>query len=432
MPALDQAPEDRAHHQRLLGLIAEEIHAAGGVLGFDRFMELALYAPGLGYYVAGLPKLGASGDFVTAPEISPLFGRCLATQYQEVRAALGGGDLLEFGAGSGALAVDLLAELAHRDALPERYLILEPSPDLQARQRETIAERLPEQGHRVQWLTTLPDGFQGVAIANEVLDAMPVHRFCIDEDGVPAEIFVALDEAGDGAADDAGKEKVEGASEGAGEETDEALVEQVGSPRSKGLQNAVLALQARGLALEPGYRSEVNLRLAPWMRALAGAMERGLVLIIDYGYPRREYYHPQRRAGTLISHHQHQAKAALFARLGLQDISAHVDFSAVADAAIAAGLTLAGYSTQANFLIGCGLDQHMMDALAGAIDPHQQMRISAGARQLVLPAAMGERFQVIGFGRGLERPWRGFGVRDLRARLEVTKHATQSRAGLSE
>lgn len=392
---VDQAldPDALAHHQRLLALIRQEIASAGDALSFDRFMELALYAPGLGYYVTGLPKFGPQGDFVTAPEISPLFARCLAAQTHDVLTALGGGDVLEFGAGSGALAVELLAELARRDALPGEYLILEPSPDLQARQRGLIAERIPQAAERVRWLTALPSGFRGLVIANEVLDAMPVHRFCIDDQGVPAEVLVTL-------AEDAGE-----------------LVEITAPPRSIGLQDAVLRLQARGLALEPGYCSEVNLRLGPWMRALAGAMARGLVLIIDYGYPRREYYHPQRRAGTLISHHRHRASGEIFARLGLHDISAHVDFSAVAAAGRAMGFGLAGYSTQASFLIGCGLDRLMMEAMAATTDPHRQMQLSAGARQLVLPAAMGERFQVIGLTRDFDQPCRGFSVRDLRERL---------------
>ncbi|WPL18613.1 hypothetical protein Thiowin_03693 [Thiorhodovibrio winogradskyi] len=392
---VDQVSDSQAlaHHQSLLALIRQRIDAAEGALSFDSFMELALYAPGLGYYVAGLPKLGPTGDFVTAPEISPLFAGCLAAQCSDVFTALGGGDLLEFGAGSGVLAADLLAELARQQRLPGQYLILEPSPDLQARQRATLAARVPGQAHRVRWLTALPSHFQGVVIANEVLDAMPVHRFCIDSQGAPEEVFVSFDEQ------------------------DQALTEVTGPARSLGLQQAVLLLQSRGLALEPGYCSEINLRLAPWMRALARAMDRALVLLIDYGYPRKEYYHRQRGAGTLISHHQHRANTDPFQRLGLQDISAHVDFSAVADAGRAAGFDLAGYTNQANFLIGCGLDQRMMEALAAAADPALQMRISAGARQLVLPAAMGERFQVLGLARGFNHPCRGFAVRDLRGRL---------------
>lgn len=406
---VEQAPDPQAQtrHQSLFALIRDHIHAAGGALSFDRFMELALYAPGLGYYVAGLPKLGASGDFVTAPEISPLFGRCLAAQCQQAFAGLGASDLLEFGAGSGALAAELLTELARHKAPLRRYLIVEPSPDLQARQRALIAERAPEQCHQVSWLTTLPSEFQGVVIANEVLDAMPVHRFCIDAQGAPAEVFVALDDQ------------------------DQTLVEQVAPPRSIGLREAVRALQARGLVREPGYRSEVNLRLAPWLRALASAMRRGLVLIIDYGYPRSEYYQRQRSNGTLIGHYQHRTNHDLFTLLGQQDISSHVDFSALADAARTAGFALAGYTTQANFLIGCGLDQLMMTALEANTDPQQQMRLSAGARQLVMPAAMGERFQVMGLTRDFDQPCSGFSVRDLRQRLNDSE-AIAPNSGLTD
>ncbi|WP_338053422.1 class I SAM-dependent methyltransferase [Rhabdochromatium marinum] len=397
--AAPQAAPDQQQdllQQRLLRQIQQQIRAADGALSFDQFMELALYAPGLGYYVAGLPKLGPAGDFVTAPEISPLFGQCLAEQCREVLAVLGGGDLLEFGAGSGALAAAILSFLERHQALPGQYFIVEPSPDLQARQRERLQAQVPESWQRVRWLSAWPSDFSGVVLANEVLDAMPVQRFCIDPQGAPLEVFVSEDGTG------------------------ESLVEQTGPVRSTGLREAVLALQAQGLVLTPGYCSEINLRLPPWVQALAAAMERGLVLIIDYGYPRSEYYHPQRHTGTLIGHYRHQAEANIFAHLGQQDISAHVDFSALADAALAAGFSLAGYTTQANFLIGCGFDQLMMEALADSQNTQQSLSISAGARQLLLPNAMGERFQVMGLSRGLDdHPWRGFGVRDLRARLGV-------------
>jgi SAM-dependent MidA family methyltransferase len=386
-------PEARLHHQRLLQRIQQQAEAAGGALSFDVFMELALYAPGLGYYVAGRPKLGASGDFITAPELSPLFARCLAAQCAEVLERLGGGDLLEFGAGRGILAAELLSELERLEQLPQRYLILEPSPDLQAIQRERLQQHRPELSRRVRWLSAWPQRFQGVALANEVLDAMPVHAFCVDDAGAPQEVFITPSAEPPG------------------------LSEWVGAPRSPGLAPAVRALQAQGLALTPGYRSEINLRLPGWMQALGQALERGLALLIDYGYPRTEYYHPQRTTGTLMAHSQHQAHNAIFDRLGLQDLSAQVDFSAVAEAGVAAGFTLAGYSTQAHFLIGCGLDQQLAGLLEATADPHQQLQLSAGARQLVLPAAMGERFQVIALARNLPGDWRGFGVRDLRERL---------------
>jgi len=388
---------DPASAQRaaLEALARREIDAAGGRLPFDRFMELALYAPGLGYYVAGAEKLGPEGDFVTAPEISALFGRCLAVSCREVLAALGRdqgtqGDLLELGAGSGALAADLLTALASEGPLPGRYLILEPSPELAERQRQTLAERVPELLERCHWLERLPERFDGLVLANEVLDAMPVHRFQISDQGQVQEVCVGY----------------------AGEQFVEVLAE----PASPPLEAAVKALQAAGLAAEPGYRSEVNLRLAPWTRALAAMLGSGLLLLIDYGYPRTELYLAERRQGTLMCHSRHWAHDDPYRDLGLQDITAHVDFSALAEAGRAAGLRLAGYTTQANFLIGCGIDA--LIAKAGADDPAALLSLTAGAKQLLLPSLMGERFQVMGLSRGLdELELSGFSVRDLRARL---------------
>lgn len=374
-----------AHSRALAELIRAEAEAAGGALAFDRFMELALYAPGLGYYLAGAHKFGAGGDFVTAPEISPLFGRCLARQCQEVFAAVGSGDILEIGAGSGALATQILAQLERDNGLPERYLILELSPDLRERQATRIAAELPHLAPRVHWLTDFPQRLHGVVIANELLDAMPVHRFQIRADGRAGEILVRP--TGDG------------------------WQELVAEPRSNGLAEAIEQLQAAGLAIAAGYQGEVNLRLKPWLAALATSLERASVLLIDYGYPRRELYHPQRAMGSLLCHHRQQAHTDPYRWLGLQDITAHVDFTAVAEAADAAGLTVAGYTTQAHFLIGCGLERLIGEATEDAVD------LALGAKQLVLPAAMGERFQVMGLTKGLTGPWRGFSGRDLRGRL---------------
>lgn len=383
------APDRTAaeHSQRLAALIREEAVATGGLLPFDRFMELALYAPGLGYYVAGARKLGRQGDFVTAPELSPLFGRCVAAQCREVLEALDGGDILEFGAGSGVLAAEVLSALATAGCLPGRYLILELSPDLRERQQFLLSERVPDLLGRVRWLDRLPDDFNGCVLANEVLDAMPVHRFRIGTDGGPLELFVRP--APDG------------------------WTEIAAEPLSPGLAEAVQALREEGLALDPGYESEINLRLGPWIGALAESMERGLALLIDYGYTRSEYYLADRRGGTLMCHHRHRAHTDLFFRPGLQDITAHVDFTAVAQAGDRAGLHLAGYATQAHFLVGCGLDRLLTEAAQGA----NAMETMLGAKQLVLPSAMGERFQVLGLEKGIDRNWTGFSFRDLRDRL---------------
>lgn len=369
---------------RLAEHIRAEIAAAGGLLPFDRFMDLALYAPGLGYYVAGAVKLGRDGDFVTAPEISPLFGRCLATQCAEVLDRIGGGNLLELGAGTGTLAVEVLQALEQANTLPERYLILEPSPDLQERQRTLIRERIPHLEERCAWLTRLPSKLRGGVLANEVLDAMPVHRFRIRNDGGIDEIYVA---------------------ERAG-----ALVEVAAAVRSPGLADAVAALQAEGFAQAPGYTSEINLRLPHWLKALSLALEKGLILLVDYGYPRQAYYQPDRTMGTLMCHLRHQAHGDPYTQIGLQDITAHVDFTAVAEAGVAAGLDLAGFTTQANFLIGCGIDRLLSESNA-------PFELTPGAKQLLLPTAMGERFKVLGLTTGVDGPLRGFSIRDLRDRL---------------
>jgi SAM-dependent MidA family methyltransferase len=369
---------------RLAEHIRAEIAAAGGLLPFDRFMDLALYAPGLGYYVAGAVKLGRDGDFVTAPEISPLFGRCLATQCAEVLDRIGGGNLLELGAGTGTLAVEVLQALEQANTLPERYFILEPSPDLQERQRTLIRERIPHLEERCAWLTRLPSKLRGGVLANEVLDAMPVHRFRIRNDGGIDEIYVA---------------------ERAG-----ALVEVAAAVRSPGLADAVAALQAEGFAQAPGYTSEINLRLPHWLKALSLALEKGLILLVDYGYPRQAYYQPDRTMGTLMCHLRHQAHGDPYTQIGLQDITAHVDFTAVAEAGVAAGLDLAGFTTQANFLIGCGIDRLLSESNA-------PFELTPGAKQLLLPTAMGERFKVLGLTTGVDGPLRGFSIRDLRDRL---------------
>ncbi len=378
----------REHSARLGALIRAEIQAAGGRIPFDRFMELALYAPGLGYYVAGSRKFGSEGDFVTAPEVSPLFGQCLAAQCEQVLGELGGGDILEFGAGSGRLAADLLAELERRGGLPGRYLILELSPELRQRQQQLLARELPGLCERVHWLERMPERLRGLVLANELLDAMPVHRFRIGPEG-PEEEFVGWDGQGPAA--------------------------RFGPPASPGLRQAIQELQAEGVALEPGYHAEINLRLGAWLRALASSMDEGAALLIDYGYPRRELLHPQRTMGTLMCHYRHRAHADPYRLLGLQDITAHVDFTAVAEAGTAAGLALAGYTTQAHFLFGSGLEALL--ARSDPADVANHLTQVQGVRRLTLPNEMGEAFKVLALGRGLHQPLIGFSFQDLRGRL---------------
>jgi len=372
---------------QLSAQIRQEITAAGGSIPFSRFMALCLYSPGLGYYSAGSIKFGACGDFVTAPEVSPLFGRCLAQTCREVLLETGG-DILEFGAGSGRLAVDILAELERQDALPRHYLILEPGADLRYRQQQTLERELPRLGERVRWLDALPEaGFRGVLLANEVLDAMPVERFRWS--GEAAERFQVRC-AGDGF--DWCVEPV----------TDNDLVSAVAELR-------------RDCALQAGFVSEINPALAPWLRTIAGILDRGLLLLADYGYPRHEYYHPQRHAGTLMCHYRQRAHDNPLLWPGLQDITAHVDFTAVAAAGVAAGLAVAGYTTQAWFLLDCGLDDFLQQA--GASDTVAYMKLAQQAKTLILPGEMGERFKLIGLGKGVAAPVPGFRAQDLRHRL---------------
>ncbi|RLJ15824.1 SAM-dependent methyltransferase [bacterium endosymbiont of Escarpia laminata] len=368
--------------------IRDEMEQAGGAIPFDRFMELALYAPGLGYYVAGSHKFGEVGDFITAPEISPLFARCLARSAQQLLAEIDGGTILEFGAGSGLMAADMLAELERLDALPQRYLIMEVSPELQARQRETITRRVPELSARVEWLGHLPDSFSGLVVANELLDAMPVHRFRM-RSGRVEESFVAWDEAG--------------------------FVERFETAASPELGSSIERIQATNGELTEGYVSEVNLRLHGWIKALGAMMERGAVLLVDYGYPRSEFFHPQRTSGTLMCHYRHRVHPDPFRWVGLQDITAHVDFTAVAESGVAAGFELLGYTTQAHFLMASGLES----LLAGS-DPNDlvsHMELMQGVKRLTLPSEMGERFKVLGLGMDAGQRLSGFRLRDLRDRL---------------
>lgn len=389
-PLPEPDPEALRVSQRLVRQIQEESNAGGGWLSFRRYMELALYAPGLGYYAAGSHKLGRGGDFVTAPEVSPIFGQCLARQCAQVLRALDGGSILEFGAGSGRLAVDMLRALDDLGTLPEAYAILEPSPDLRQRQEAAVTELPPDLRRRVCWRDTLPDpgSFRGVMLGNEVLDAMPVEVFRWDGAQVQ-ERGVCMGERG-----------LAWAERPAGE----ALAERVAALRAE-----------QGDTWPPDYISEWNPGLGPWVRALGEVLERGVVLLLDYGYPRAEYYSAQRRRGTLIAHYRHRALEDPLAWPGLMDITANVDFTAVAEAGRAAGLALLGYTTQAWFLVGAGLEAVL--AARASEDPGAQAALAAQVRMLTLPSEMGERFQVMALGRGVSQPLDGFTGRDLSRRL---------------
>jgi SAM-dependent MidA family methyltransferase len=373
-----------AHAQRVRAHIAARIAAAGGWLSFEKYMDLALYAPGLGYYSAGARKFGAGGDFTTAPEVSALFGACVARQCAEVLAALGGGDLLEIGAGSGRLAVDLLSHLEKSGRLPGRYLILESSADLRERQQRLLESELPHLGARVAWLDAPPlQGFRGAILANEVLDALPVARFR-QHGGRLEELGVAV---------------VDG--------------EFVRAPRPAG---AVLAADCGRLAAAgswpEGYESEYCPRLAAFTHAVTAPLESGAVLWFDYGLPRAQYYLPERAEGTLMCHFRHQAHADPLRLPGLEDITAWVDFTALAECAAGAGFEVAGYTTQTYFLAGLGVDEEM-HALAHD-DPTAFARLANQARRLMMPGEMGERFKAMAWTRGILPALGGFRLRDLR------------------
>lgn len=380
--------EELAHSRRLVERIRDAIDASSGWISFERFMELALYEPGLGYYSAGATKLGRDGDFVTAPEISSLFSRCIAAQCAEVIERLGRADVLELGAGSGIMAADVLGELARLGRLPSRYFILEISADLRERQRRTIAARVPQLLDRVEWLDELPQGLRGVLIANEVLDALPVQRFRIRGSQVNA----------------LGVTWQLGQLDWSEVHADPALEAQV-----RAIEQEI------GTPFPDGYTSEVNLRLGPWIKALADALQEGVALFVDYGLPQRQYYRHDRSEGTLLCHFRHRFHDQPLINVGVQDIGAWVDFTAVATAAAQAGLQIAGFSTQAHFLIGCGIEQLLARLPEDEIT--ERVQLARQAMMLTLPGEMGERFKVIGLARSYEHPLRGFGIRDLTASL---------------
>lgn len=380
-------PEPPAELKQLSQALSKKIRLEidiDGFIPFSRYMEMALYEPGLGYYSAGLHKLGKSGDFITAPELGSLFAACLARQIDELAASLGPYDILELGAGTGRLAADLLTLLPAGNQ-PRRYLILERSADLQAMQQNIVAERVADWQDRVTWLTKPPEvPWEGVLLANEVVDALSVERFRLRHNDIE-QLGVGVQ----------GQEFAWRA-----------------RPAPAELEKAVRHLN---LEVKAPYSSEVNLHLGAWLQAVVRSLRRGAALFVDYGYPRSEFYLPQRRDGTLMCHYRHHAHGDVFFWPGLQDITAWVDFTALAEAADACGMEVAGYTSQAMFLLGCGLDSLVAQRMAESEDCG--MRVTAEARQLTLPAGMGERFQVMALTRDLDVAMRGFALRDLRHRL---------------
>ncbi len=379
------APEAIVHSQRLTQAIADDIAAAGGWISFAHFMEQVLYRPGLGYYTAGARKFGAAGDFVTAPEISALFGRAVARQVMQVltRSAP---CVLEVGAGSGRLAADLLLELERLGGLPERYFILDLSADLRERQQQTIAAAAPHLLSRVSWLDRLPARFSGVVLANELLDAMPAHIVAWREDGI-FDRGVALDADG-------------------------------GFTWQERPATGALLAAARQIGeqcqLPPGFESEISLAVSSWAAEWGHRLDRGALLLIDYGFPRREFYHQQRGRGTLMCHYRHHAHPDPFYLPGLQDVTVHVDFTAVIAGAHGAGLDLLGYASQGQFLLNCGILDLLADLPNGT---PEYIRAAGAVNTLLMPHEMGELFKVIAIGRGIDDALCGFASGDQGWRL---------------
>jgi len=392
-PRLAELPEPelkaQEHSANLVKHINQMCAMQGGSISFSEYMQQCLYAPGLGYYTGGLQKFGEKGDFITAPEVSPLFSQCLAHQYAQVLATMTAPDVLEFGAGSGVMAADSLLELEVLDSLPEHYYIVELSVDLKQRQQATISEKAPHLIDRVQWFDALPEKpLTAVVVANEVLDAMPVECFRISEDNVELMRVASIDDA----------------------------LEVQYKIADADNTNIVRTIEKRREKTFPStYCSEFNPALTPWLQSLSDTLEQGVVFLIDYGYAVSEYYRDERNMGTLMCHYQHRAHNDVFWYPGLQDITAFVDFTAVAYAAVEAGFDVSGYAPQADFLVSSGLaDLHQRHDDA---DTQKQLLLSQQIKTLTLPSEMGERFKVMALSKNFHEDLLGFGLQDYRNRL---------------
>ena len=375
----------RAHSARVADAIRAAIAAAGGYVPFSRYMDLALYAPGLGYYASGAKKLGPSGDFVTAPEMTPLFATALATQVAAILQKSDRREIVELGGGSGQLAADLLKALAARDALPSRYAMLEVSPDLAERQRATLARDAAAHLDRVAWIEALPGKFDGVLIANEVLDAIPV-QLIARRNGEYVERGVTWDDARRGF----------------------AWAERPADAR-------IAQLAAARFPDGGDYLSEINSAAEALVDDIGRRLAAGAALFIDYGFPAAEYYHPQRSEGTLMCHYRHRVHDDPLVWPGLTDITAHVDFTAMAEAGERAALHVAGFTALAPFLMGCGI----LDALAatGAPESVAFIRAAAPVQKLLAPSEMGELIKVLALAKSEAIDWPGFALADRRHRL---------------
>lgn len=378
---------EQQYSEKLIALIKSEIDKNDGAISFQHYMELTLYAPGLGYYTAGSVKLGEEGDFITAPEISPLFSQALASSIlplinsEQI--------ILEVGAGRGRMAADILGYLKQQKKLPKEYWILELSADLRERQKNTIKETVPDLINKVKWLDTLPEQFSGVVLANELLDAMPVQLFQKNNETIN-EVNVVW--------------------------KDEKFAYQFYSAIDERLISRVKQIESElEIKFDTGYISEINFAAEDWIKSIAERLQQGVIVLIDYGFPRHEYYHAQRNQGTLMCHYRHRTHPDAFVYPGLQDITAHVDFTAMADAALEADLKVIGYTNQVSFLMGAGLLE--LVALDDKSDVQQQMEVASQIKKLTLPHEMGELFKVIGFSKNCDISLPAFEFRDMRDSL---------------
>lgn len=375
----EPTPEEAARAAEVERVLRERIEAACGHLPFSEFMRIALYEPGLGYYVGGRERLGRDGDFVTAPELTTFFGATVAGQVLDVLARADADEILEAGAGSGELAAQVLAELDRLGSPPRAYRILEVSPDLRDRQYRTLEAAVPHLLARVSWLDDFPEEpWSGVVLANELLDSLPVHRLRVMEEGL-AELYVA--------------------SAGAGFEWREG-------PLSDPLLGERLEY---GAGLPVGMETEVGLEAPAWVARAGELLQRGGILLIDYGNPAEELYSPERKGGTLMCHFRHRAHPDPFRLPGVQDITADVDFSALAEAGRKAGMEVGGFATQAQFLVNLGLSHRVEELLAReAVGDEERLELANALKRLTLPGGMGERFKALLLVREVEGPFPGF------------------------
>lgn len=382
-------PEALALSTQLQALIQDKIRVKG-YIPFSEFFNLCLYAPNLGYYENDLRKFGAEGDFVTAPELSPFFSYALANQIIEIISPLQQANILEIGAGSGKMAADIISHLKKQDCLPQKYQILERSLSLKQRQKEYLQTIHPDYFAQIEWIETPPtQAWQGILIANEVIDALAVERFCIQYG--EAKLLQVIEQEGKFAYQTA--------------------------PANASLRTFIEQLAQENIHFEEDYVSEYCPQLTSWLAAVSENLQTGACLFIDYGYPRQEYYHPLRKTGNMLAHYRHHAHEDFFLYPGLQDLTANVDFTALGEAALANNFEVAGYSNQMYFLYGCHLE-HLLQEVHDQSSYADWLKIAQNIQRLVLPNEMGERFQAMLMTRNLEQTdFIGFSLRDLRNRL---------------